>query len=533
MISIAQPTEPREARASHDSSAGLVCTGLTKSFAGVRVLNGIDITLTPGAVVGFVGENGAGKSTTSSIIAGILQADSGSMTIDGEPYDPRSPADALRAGVALIHQEIRMIPDLSVAENIYLGRLPMRAGRVDRKKLDDDAREILHLLGSEIDPRREVSGLSIAAQQEMEIARALSRQPRFIIFDEPSASLGVSETERIFEQIAVLCERGAGIVYISHRLEEIRKIADSIICLRDGSQVKTWDTGDVSRDDIVRAMVGRDFTFGHSDPAPTGVDTAIEVRNLGRTGVFQDINFSVKQGEILGIAGLIGAGRTEVVRTIAGADSCDAGQIILAGKPVRIRNPLTAIKNGIAMVPEDRKNQGLNLDRTGAENISLPWERMLASVGFISSRRVTKEANAQREFLSIRGRLDVAVSSLSGGNQQKILIGKWLVRQPKILILDEPTRGVDVGAKMKIYETIRDLAAKGVAVIVVSSELEEVIGLSHRVLVMSGGQQRGILSRETATPEAVMELALLTGPPAETDTHAPLAHTSPAHTPAR
>ncbi len=533
MVSIAQPTQPREARAPHDSSAGLVCTGLTKSFAGVRVLNGIDITLTPGAVVGFVGENGAGKSTTSSIIAGILQADSGSMTIDGEPYDPRSPADALRAGVALIHQEIRMIPDLSVAENIYLGRLPMRAGRVDRKKLDDDAREILHLLGSEIDPRREVAGLSIAAQQEMEIARALSRQPRFIIFDEPSASLGVSETERIFEQIAVLCERGAGIVYISHRLEEIRKIADSIICLRDGSQVKTWDTGDVSRDDIVRAMVGRDFIFGHSDPAPTGVDTAIEVRNLGRSGVFRDINFSVKQGEILGIAGLIGAGRTEVVRTIAGADSCDAGQIILAGKPVRIRNPLTAIKNGIAMVPEDRKNQGLNLDRTGAENISLPWERMLASVGFIGSRRVTKEANAQREFLSIRGRLDVAVSSLSGGNQQKILIGKWLVRQPKVLILDEPTRGVDVGAKMKIYETIRDLAAKGVAVIVVSSELEEVIGLSHRVLVMSGGQQRGILSRETATPEAVMELALLTGPPAETDTHAPPAHTSPAYTPAR
>ena len=489
---------------------GLVCTGLSKSYGGVTVLNGVSLSVSPGTVVGLVGENGAGKSTTSAIIAGMIQADAGVMTIDGLPYEPRTPADALKAGVALIHQEIRMIPELSVAENIFLGRLPLRRGRIDRRSINESSAHILGLLGSDSDPRRQVAGLSIAAQQEIEIARALTRSPRYIIFDEPSASLGESETARVFDQIHLLREHGVGIVYISHRLDEIGELADSIVCLRDGALVASWANRDVAKSEIVRAMVGREFVFGHSAPQDKQADVALEVKELGRTGVFEGISFSVNRGEILGIAGLVGAGRTEVVRTIAGADRATTGEVLVDGVPVTIHGPRSSIAAGIAMVPEDRKNQGLNLDRTGAENIALPWERKLTAGGIVTKRRIIDVANLQREFLDIRGSVDIPVSSLSGGNQQKVLLGKWLVKTPRVLILDEPTRGVDVGAKMTIYKTIRSLAEQGVAIIVVSSELEEVLGLSHRVLVMAGGRQRGILSREDATPENVMELALAT-----------------------
>lgn len=491
-----------------DASTGLVCTGLTKIYGGIAVVNQVDISLTPGTVVGLVGENGAGKSTTSSMIAGMVQPDSGSMTIDGEAYEPRSPADALRAGVALIHQEIRMIPDLSVAENIFLGRLPLRRGVVDRAKIEEESAHVLSLLGSRIDPRRPVRGLSIASQQEIEIARALTRAPRYVIFDEPSASLGESETARVFDQIDVLRTNGVGIVYISHKLDEITRVADSIICLRDGRRVADWSTTGVAKDDIVRAMVGRDFTYGHSTPTERGAAIALEVRDLSREGAFEGVNFTVNQGEILGIAGLIGAGRTEMVRTIAGSDRATSGQILVAGEPRTIRRPADSISAGIAMVPEDRKSQGLNLDRPGADNMTLPWEKHLAQHGLVTQRVLDRVAREQREFLDIRGRTDIPVRHLSGGNQQKVLLGKWLIKRPDVLILDEPTRGVDVGAKMTIYETIRRLAAEGVAVIVVSSELEEVLGLSHRVLVMAAGRQQGVLDRDQATPEAVMRLAL-------------------------
>lgn len=496
--------------ASQAGESGLVCVGLVKKYGGVTVLNGVSLSVLPGNVVGLVGENGAGKSTTSAIIAGMVQADDGVMSLDGLPYQPRTPADALKAGVALIHQEIRMIPELSVAENIFLGRLPLRRGKIDRRSINESSAHMLGLLGSDTDPRRPVAGLSIAAQQEIEIARALTRDPRFIIFDEPSASLGESETARVFDQIHLLRERGVGIVYISHRLDEIGELADSIVCLRDGALAASWSERDVAKSDIVRAMVGREFVFGHSAPSEKQADVALEVTGLGRTGVFEDINFSVNRGEILGIAGLVGAGRTEMVRTIAGADRATAGTVTVEGVPVTIRGPHSSIAAGIAMVPEDRKNQGLNLDRSGAENMTLPWERKLTKSGIITKRRIIDVANRQREFLDIRGNVDIPVSSLSGGNQQKVLLGKWLVKTPRVLILDEPTRGVDVGAKMTIYQTIRSLAEQGVAIIVVSSELEEVLGLSHRVLVMAGGRQRGILSRDDATPERIMDLALAT-----------------------
>jgi ribose transport system ATP-binding protein len=496
----------------HDTSAltslGLVGTGLTKFYGGIPVVHDIDITVSPGKVVGLVGENGAGKSTTSSMLAGLVQPDAGSMTINGEAYEPKTPRDALKAGVVLIHQEIRMVPGLSVAENIFIGRLPCKAGILDRNRMNEETAEVLALLGSHLDPRQAVGSLSLAAQQEIEIARALSRRPRFIIFDEPSSSLGDNETARVFEQIAALKANGAGIVYISHRLDEITKLADSIVCLRDGRHAANWNAGAVPREEIVRAMVGRDFTYGHENPAPATDRTVLEVGDLSRTGAFEGINFTVNAGEVLGIAGLVGAGRTEVVRAIAGADRATSGVIRIDGDEVSIENARDGIRSGVAMVPEDRKTQGLLLARNSMENMTLPWESKLTKAGVISSGILSKIYKQQREYLDIRGQASIPVGRLSGGNQQKVLLAKWLINTPKVLILDEPTRGVDVGAKMTIYKTIHELAESGVAVIVVSSELEEVLGLSHRVLVMSGGRQQGILDRKDATPEAVMKLAI-------------------------
>jgi ribose transport system ATP-binding protein len=312
----------------------------------------------------------------------------------------------------------------------------------------------------------------------------------------------------VFDQIEALKAGGAGIVYISHRIEEITRLSDAIVCLRDGHLAARWDTGDVSREAIVRAMVGRDFTYGHGTPPEAGNRTVIEVSGLGRSGAFEGIDFAVRAGEIFGVAGLVGAGRTEVVRTLAGADRATEGRIVVDGEDTVIRSPQDAIRAGIAMVPEDRKSQGLLLSRDSMDNMTLPWQRHLSRRGIVTRSALAATYRRFREELDIRGQADVAVAHLSGGNQQKVLLAKWLVHKPKVLILDEPTRGVDVGAKMTIYAAIRRLAEDGVAVIVVSSELEEVLGLSHRVLVMAEGRPQGILDRSDATPEAVMRLAL-------------------------
>ena len=490
---------------------GLVCSGLTKVFSGVRVLDGVDLTIPAGSVVGLIGENGAGKSTLSSIIAGIHQPEFGSMTLDGVAYAPHSPADALDLGVALIHQEIRMVPELSVAENIYLGRLPVRRGRVDMRRAFDDASDVLRVLGLSLDPRRPVAGLSIATQQSIEIAKAITREPRYLIFDEPSASLTRHETDLVLHQIEVLRDRGVGVVYISHRLDEVQGIAQQIVCMRDGRVVTTWGTGAVPQEELVRAMVGRDFSFDHHAPAPATDDVVLDVRNLTRAGVFKDVNFTVARGEILGIAGLVGAGRTEVVRAIAGVDRYDSGEVLLEGTPLRKGDTARAIRRGVVMVPEDRKGLGLNLSGTGAENIVSPWEHAVRGRSLVTRSWIQSVADRCRTEFDVRGTLDGRVDRLSGGNQQKVLLAKWLVKEPKVLILDEPTRGVDVGAKTAIYEIVRAIAARGVAVIVVSSELEEVLGLSHRVLVMSAGRQRAVLDRAEATSEAVMSLAVPVG----------------------
>lgn len=498
--------------AQQGTDTGLVCEGLVKAYGGVTVLKGVDFRVRPGTVVGLIGENGAGKSTLSSMMTGVVKPDGGAMSLDGSAYAPASPADALRQGVVLIHQEIRLLPDLSVAENIFLGRLPRTRGRVDRERMHRDAAGVLESLGVDLDPRRPVRGLSMAVQQEIEIAKAISRQPRYVVFDEPSASLGETETEHVLDRIRALRERGAGVVYISHRLDEVRAVSDAIVCLRDGARVADWQDSRVAKDDLVNAMVGRAFTYEHVPPKPSHDRVVLEVRGLGRRGVFADIDFTVSAGEVLGIAGLVGAGRTEVVRVVAGVDRPDEGEVVVDGRRLPCTSPRSAIRAGVVMVPEDRKGQGLNLTRSASDNVALPWERELATAGVVTQAKVRRVAAAQCERLDIRGNMSLPVTSLSGGNQQKVLIGKWLVKDPKVLIVDEPTRGVDVGAKMAIYEIIRSLAEAGMAVIVVSSELEEVLGLSHRVLVMSRGRQRGVLTRDEATPQRVMALAVHSGP---------------------
>ena len=493
------------------SIKSLTVTNIDKSYAGVQVLHSVSFSVPAGQVVGLIGENGAGKSTTSSIIAGIVQPDSGQMTIDGQIYAPSTPAEAIEAGVALIHQEIRMVPDLSIAENIFLGRLPMKNGRVDNERLFSESADVLGKLGVNIDPRRKIRGLSVAVQQSIEIAKAISRKPRYVIFDEPSASLTPHETDRVLQQINVLCQHNAGVIYISHRLEEVTKVSSQVICLRDGHVAKTWSQGNVPQEDLVRAMVGREFRFEHHAPVSAGTETVLEVKNLAREGVFEEINFSVSKGEVFGIAGLVGAGRTELVRAIAGVDKSTSGEILVQGEKVKINSPARAIRAGIVMVPEDRKSQGLNLGHSGAENIVSPWERILKKAQLVTKAWVKALAEKTASNLDVRGGIHQPVVRLSGGNQQKVLLAKWLVLEPKVLILDEPTRGVDVGAKMAIYQIIRDVAARGVAVLVVSSELEEILGISNRVLVMSGGRQRKILERSEANAESVMLLAMPIG----------------------
>jgi ribose transport system ATP-binding protein len=489
-------------------STGLHCRGLCKSYGQIQVLKSVDFSVLPGQVVALIGENGAGKSTFNNIIAGVVKPSEGQMWLDGAPYVPLSPADAIHNGVALIHQEIRLLPELTVAENIFLGRQPTRAGRVDRAEMVRQSREILRALGVNVDPNRVVRGLSMAVQQGIEICKALLRKPRYVIFDEPTASLGEADAELIFEQVRLLKQNGTAIIYVSHRLDEIMTIADHVVCFRDGNRVADWDGASVTKEKMINGMVGREFTFEHRAPEPSGENVVLQVCGLSRGRAFRDISFDLRQGEILGLAGLIGAGRSEVGRALSGADPIEAGEIRLDGRVLRLSSPRDAIEAGIVMVSEDRKGLGLSLDQSAARNIAQPWERSLTRAGMVFPSRIDALGSRQKERFDIRGQMGLPVNSMSGGNQQKVLLAKWLVKTPRVFIVDEPTRGVDVGAKMAIYEIIRGLAASGISVIVISSELEEVLGLCHRVLVMSEGRLQGDLPRDAATPEQVMALAV-------------------------
>ena len=487
---------------------GLSVRGAGKEYAGNWVLQGVDLDVRPGEVLAVLGENGAGKSTLSSIVAGLIRPSAGAMTWRGRPHAPASPGDAIAAGIGLIHQEMRLLPDLSIGENVFVGRLPVRRGVVDRPTMYRRAEEQLRRLGLDVPATRVVRTLRVAAQQQVEIAKALTLDARLLILDEPTASLGGEETERLFAQIAQLRAEGVSFVYISHRLEEIARVADRILVLRDGRPVATHATAQVPVRRLVEEMVGRsiDRIFPVvGAPRPREV---LAVQGLcGADGAFQDVSFTVREGEIFGIAGIVGAGRTELVRAIAGADPVRAGTVAIDGKVLRLRGPRDAIRAGLVLVPEDRKAQGLILHQTVEENLACGNLDLVTTAGWVWPRRLAAFAARAIERMGVKGRGGQAVSSLSGGNQQKVVIGKWISRKPRLFILDEPTRGIDVGARSAIYEVIAGLARSGMAVVIVSSDLEEVLGLSHRVLVLSRGRQRGVLEAERANHVSVMELA--------------------------
>ncbi len=488
--------------------AGLSLRGIGKQFDKIRVVEGIDLDVRPGEVVALLGENGAGKSTLSSIIAGVFAPTEGTMTWHGQPYAPTSPGDAIEAGIGLIHQEMRLLPDLSIAENVFVGRLPMRGGKVDRATMNRRAEEQLRRLGLNVPPTRLVRTLRVAAQQQVEIAKALTLQARLLILDEPTAALGGDETERLFAQVDRLRGEGVSFIYISHRLDEIARIADRVMVLRDGKLVARHDSAQLPVNVLVEEMVGRSVERMFPQTSPPGAAVVLEVSQLSSMqGAFRDISFSVRSGEIFGIAGIVGAGRTELVRSIAGADPLSGGTIAVDGRAVTIAGPSDAIDAGLVLVPEDRKAQGVLLDQSVGANIALGNLDRVAPSGWVRKSSVRAFAQAAIQRLGIKGAPQQLVRFLSGGNQQKVVIARWVSRSPKVFILDEPTRGIDVGARAAIYEVVADLARAGMAVIVVSSDLEEVLGLSHRVMVLSRGRQMGILDAAAATNVAVMELA--------------------------
>lgn len=486
--------------------------GIEKRFPGVHALKAVQFDLRPGEVHALMGENGAGKSTLMKIMSGIYPRDGGEMFVDGQPVTPDGPRAAQDLGIGIIHQELSLMNDLTAAQNVLIGREPRRRfGRLDEAALNAQTAEIFAALNLKMDPRTQVSTQTIARQQLIEIAKALSYSPRVLIMDEPTAALNDAEINELFKVIEKLKNDGVGIVYISHRMDEIKRIADRVTILRDGAYIDTVKAADTPLSTIIHLMVGREVT----QTAPEIPDTsqspiALEVRNLSRGHEVQDVSFDVRKGEILGFAGLMGAGRTEVARIIFGADPRDSGEILVDGQPVNIRTPHTAVAAGIGYLSEDRKHFGLAVDMTVRANIAMAdLGRFTGATGVLNETAMERVAVDYIDRLGIRTPSDQQeVRLLSGGNQQKVVIAKWLLRDCDILIFDEPTRGIDVGAKAEIYDLLQDLAAQGRAIIVISSELPEVMRLSHRIAVMCEGRLTGILpGGATTTQEDIMELA--------------------------
>jgi ribose transport system ATP-binding protein len=499
---------PQTALPSNDPDVVLALRGIGKKYGAVTVLSDIDLDVRKGEVLALLGENGAGKSTLAAIAAGLVAPSGGAMIWRGQPYSPASPADALSAGIGLIHQEMRLLKDLSIAENVFVGRLPLRFGKIDRAEMNRRAAEQLKRLGLDAPPTMLVRDLRVAAQQQVEIAKALTLDAKLLIFDEPTAALGGDETERLFDQIARLKADGVSFIYISHRLDEISRIADRVAVLRDGRLVATHDTAQMQVKTLVEEMVGRPLDRMFPPIGPVDGETLIEVENLtSADGAFADVSFSVRAGEIFGVAGIVGAGRTELVRAIAGADRAASGQVKIDGKTIRLAGPRDALDHGIVLVPEDRKAQGLVLAHSIADNLALGNYGRIAPNGWVTPRAVEQFAAEGIARFLIKGRGEQRADHLSGGNQQKVVIAKCISRGPRVVILDEPTRGIDVGARAAIYDVIAELARRGMAVIVVSSDLDEVLGLSHRIMVLSRGRNKGVLDHREAGRVGVMELA--------------------------
>ncbi len=487
----------------------LTMQGISKSFPGVQALRDVSLEVRAGEVHALVGENGAGKSTLIRILGGIHARDAGEIQLRGHTVSIASPVQARTLGISLIHQELNQVPALSVAENIFLGREPRRGpGWVDWPTMYAKADQLLSELGLAIPARRQLRTLTVAEQQLAEIAKALAVEADLLIMDEPTAALTVEETERLFRFIRDLRMRHVGIIYITHRLEEVFRIADRVTVLRDGHYVGTYVVGELTQDDVIRLMVGRDLTEKYPKASvPLGAPI-LEVRGVSVRGAFTDVSFTVHHGEILGIAGLIGSGKTELAHALFGAIPLDRGQLLLDGHPVMIRSPSAAIEQGIGLAPEDRKRLGLVLGMSVRENITLPLLPRLNVAGFIRKQR---ELELVRQAIAD---LDMAVTSpdqpvrtLSGGTQQKTVVAKWLQTHPLVLLLSEPTRGIDVGAKVEIYRLMGELARQGVGIVMVSSELPEILGMSDRILVMHEGRITAEFLRAEATQEAILASA--------------------------
>jgi len=488
----------------------LMVRDVSKSFGAVAAVQGVSFPLYAGEVHALVGENGAGKSTIVKMLAGVHSADQGWIEIDGRRVELHSPADAKAAGIAVIYQEPTLFPDLSVAENIAMGRQPLaRFGAIDRGATNREAAELFTRLGVSIEPNRPARGLSIADQQIVEIAKALASDARIVVMDEPTAALSGVEVDRLFAVARSLREQGAALVFISHRLEEITALCQRVTIMRDGRHVSTDAMSELSVDEMVRRMVGRDLgaLFPKEDVEPGAL--VLEVEGLSRLGIYRDITFSVYAGEIVALAGLVGSGRSEVMQSVFGVDPRDAGTVKVLGKEIRAASPRAAIAAGIALVPEDRRQQGLVMDLSIERNVTLPRSRALARAGLLFGRSERQSAASWTLRLKTKyGRLSDPVNTLSGGNQQKVVLAKWLAMTPKVLIVDEPTRGIDVATKAEVHRLMTGLAAQGVAIVMVSSELPEVLGMADRVLVMREGRLVAELPRRSANEESILFAAM-------------------------
>jgi rhamnose transport system ATP-binding protein len=480
-----------------------------KSFGGVHALDDVEIAVYAGEVHALLGENGAGKSTLIKTITGVYQPDSGEIYLYGEPVRFSGPREAQQQGIGAIYQEPSLFPDLDIAENIVAGRQPTRAGRVDWRAMYREADELLGQLGVDLNPHTKARNLSVAQQQTVEIARALSLNAQLLIMDEPTSSLTLTEVEELFRIVRQLREAGTAVIFISHRLEELFEVADRVTILRDGHYVGTREMSGVQTDALIQMMVGRhvDDLFPKQE-APPG-ELRLEVNNLTAPGKFEDVSFELRAGEILGLAGLIGAGRTDVARALFGIQPVQSGSIHIDGQSVIISNPKQAMDLGLGFVPEDRQHHGLVLPMSIATNITLPILPRFVNFGWLRDRQAKKVAANAARRLEVKGSgIDQKAKELSGGNQQKVVLAKWLETSPRILILDEPTRGIDVGTKAAVHQLMSDLANEGVAILMISSELPEILGMSDRILVMREGRITGEFMRAEATQEKIMTAAV-------------------------
>jgi len=490
----------------------LEMTGIHKRFHGVHALKGVNFQLRSGEVHALMGENGAGKSTLMKVFCGIHKRDEGEIVLYGEPVNFSNIKESQDAGISVIHQELNMMNHLTVAQNIYIGREPMKSGFIDDKKMEEEAQKMFDRIGVRIDPATKLGDLTVGKQQMVEIAKAVSRECKLLVLDEPTAALTLPEVEELFKIMNDLRSKGIGMIYISHRMDEINRISDRVTVMRDGEYVGTVNTADVTKDDIVKMMVGRTIMGEQKEVSAVaeGTPVVLDVKNLNAGKEVKNVSFQLRKGEILGFAGLMGAGRTEVARALYGADPRQTGEIYLNGKRVKIKTPEQAVKHGICYLSEDRKRFGLMLDKSVTQNSAIASVDDYITMGLINDskmREVSAQTNAKLRTKTPS--MEQLLKNLSGGNQQKVIIARWLMKNCDIFIFDEPTRGIDVGAKSEIYHLMEDLTKQGKSIIMISSELPEVLRMSDRIIVMCEGRKTGELDISEATQENIMQLATM------------------------